>query len=165
MYVYIYTYIEIQSTSYRFRLKPKEKEFSVVKIHISPTKLKNKSFINFKPTSHLLNWGKEEDFIFFSFSRLSKENVRRHVLEKNRSPREKEKTNNGLLSKHLKKVYPISLHKSISTLSLSSLSLSLSQNSNDSSLTDSTISLDQKISLALQLIRKSKHVALKSAVT
>ncbi|GMP58428.1 hypothetical protein CsSME_00022099 [Camellia sinensis var. sinensis] len=83
---------------------------------------------------------------------MSKENVRRHVLEKNRSPREKEKTNNGFLSKHLKKVYPISLHKSISTLSLSSLSLSLSQNSNDSSLTDSTISLDQKISLALRLI-------------
>lgn len=50
------------------------------------------------------------------------------------------------------RIFPISLHKSISTLSLSSLSLSLSQNSNDSSLTDSTISLDQKISLALRLI-------------
>ncbi|XP_052186867.1 uncharacterized protein LOC127797766 [Diospyros lotus] len=83
---------------------------------------------------------------------MSKENPRRHVLEKSRSSREKEKPNHGFLSRHLKKVYPISLQKSSSPLSLSSLSLTLSENSNDSSLTDSTITLDQKISLALRRI-------------
>ncbi|KAK4779717.1 hypothetical protein SAY87_015823 [Trapa incisa] len=61
------------------------------------------------------------------------------------------------LSNHLKKIYPIRIHRTISasSLSLSSVSLSLSQNSNDSSTTDySTISppLDRKISLALRLI-------------
>lgn len=84
---------------------------------------------------------------------MSKANVRRHILEKSRSPKEKEKPTQSLLSKHLKKVYPIGLHRSTSSLSLSSLSLSLSQNSNDSSLTDNSSSpLEQKISLALRLI-------------
>ncbi|KAL9420532.1 hypothetical protein AB3S75_038161 [Citrus x aurantiifolia] len=85
---------------------------------------------------------------------MSKANVRRHILEKNRSPREKEpKPTQSLLSKHLKKVYPIGLHRSSSSLSLSSLSLSLSQNSNDSSVTDNSNSpLEQRISLALRLI-------------
>ncbi|XP_009782048.1 uncharacterized protein [Nicotiana sylvestris] len=88
----------------------------------------------------------------------SKQNVRRHALEKHR---EKEKTRsnttNFLLSKHWKKIYPIGLHKTGSSLSLSSLSLSLSQTSNDSSLTDSSsiTPLDQKISLALRLIAAS----------
>ncbi|KAE8661462.1 hypothetical protein F3Y22_tig00113725pilonHSYRG00385 [Hibiscus syriacus] len=84
---------------------------------------------------------------------MSKTNVRRHVLE-NRCCKEKEKssTQSGL-SKHLKKIYPIGLQRSSSSLSLSSLSLSLSQNSNDSSLTDqSSTPLEQKISLALSLI-------------
>ncbi|KAG8383000.1 hypothetical protein BUALT_Bualt05G0138300 [Buddleja alternifolia] len=59
----------------------------------------------------------------------------------------------NLFSKHLKKIYPIGLHRTCSALSLSSLSLSLSQNSTDSSLTDSSSTpLDQKISLALRLI-------------
>ncbi|XP_039047207.1 DNA-3-methyladenine glycosylase-like [Hibiscus syriacus] len=87
------------------------------------------------------------------FSNMSKTNVRRHVLE-NRCCKEKEKssTQSGL-SKHLKKIYPIGLQRSSSSLSLSSLSLSLSQNSNDSSLTDqSSTPLEQKISLALSLI-------------
>ncbi|XP_009595131.3 uncharacterized protein LOC107765923 [Nicotiana tabacum] len=89
---------------------------------------------------------------------MSKQNVRRHALEKHR---EKEKTRsnttNFLLSKHWKKIYPIGLHKTGSSLSLSSLSLSLSQTSNDSSLTDysSITPLDQKISLALRLIASS----------
>ncbi|KAH7833914.1 hypothetical protein Vadar_010981 [Vaccinium darrowii] len=83
---------------------------------------------------------------------MSKENVKRHAMEKNRNPREKEKPNQGFLSKHLKKVYPSSLRKSCSPLSLSSLSLSLSQNSNDSSLTDSSIPLDRQISFALRRI-------------
>ncbi|ESR51082.1 hypothetical protein CICLE_v10032151mg [Citrus x clementina] len=85
---------------------------------------------------------------------MSKANVRRHILEKNRSPKEKEpKPTQSLLSKHLKKVYPIGLHRSSSSLSLSSLSLSLSQNSNDSSVTDNYNSpLEQRISLALRLI-------------
>ncbi|GAY64575.1 hypothetical protein CUMW_234570 [Citrus unshiu] len=80
---------------------------------------------------------------------MSKANVRRHILEKNRSPKEKEpKPTQSLLSKHLKKVYPIGLHRSSSSLSLSSLSLSLSQNSNDSSVTDNSNSpLEQRISI------------------
>ncbi|KAK8993691.1 hypothetical protein V6N11_007913 [Hibiscus sabdariffa] len=88
------------------------------------------------------------------FSNMSKTNVRRHVLEKNRCFKEKEKSPaQGGFSKHLKKIYPIGLQRSPSSLSLSSLSLSLSQNSNDSSLTDhSSTPLEQKISLALSLI-------------
>lgn len=83
---------------------------------------------------------------------LSKANVRRHVLEKNKVLKEKEKPAQSSLSKNLKRIYPIGLQRSSSSLSLSSLSLSWSQNSNDSSLTDSTTPLDQKISLALRLI-------------
>ncbi|KAK1553016.1 hypothetical protein Q3G72_027225 [Acer saccharum] len=89
---------------------------------------------------------------------MSKANVRRNILEKNRcSPfREKEKPAQSILSKHLKKVYPIGLQRSNSSLSFSSLSLSLSQNSNDSSLTaDSSTPLEQKISLALRLISQN----------
>ncbi|XP_059669176.1 uncharacterized protein LOC132314318 [Cornus florida] len=50
---------------------------------------------------------------------------------------------------YFQQVYPTRLLKSNSPLSLSSLSLSLSQNSNDSSLTDSSPPLTQKITLAL----------------
>ncbi|KAJ0095470.1 hypothetical protein Patl1_16624 [Pistacia atlantica] len=83
---------------------------------------------------------------------MSKTTVRRHILEKNRSPKEKEKPAQSLLSKHLKKIYPIGLQRSSSSLSsLSSLSLSLSQNSNDSSVTDSSSPLEQKISLGTAL--------------
>lgn len=86
------------------------------------------------------------------FSNMSKTNmVRRHVLEKKRSCSKENES--GCLSKHLKKIYPIGLQRTSSSLSLSSLSLSLSQNSNDSSLTDhSSTPLEQKISLALSLI-------------
>ena len=91
------------------------------------------------------------------FSIMSKDNVRRHLLEKNISRKEKEKPAQSVLSKHLKKIYPIGLQRSTSSLSLSSLSLSLSQNSNDSFLTDhSSTPLEQKISLALSLI-SSQH--------
>ncbi|XP_002514580.2 DNA-3-methyladenine glycosylase [Ricinus communis] len=88
---------------------------------------------------------------------MSKATVRKQVLEKKSIfTNEKERTTSnqlGFFSKNLKKVYPIGLHRSNSSLSLSSVSLSLSQNSNDSSLTDySNTPLDQKISLALRLI-------------
>ncbi|XP_061974050.1 uncharacterized protein LOC133696048 [Populus nigra] len=88
---------------------------------------------------------------------MYKANVRKQILEKNNILiKEKEKpvsNTQGLFSKHLKRVYPIGLHRSTSSLSLSSVSLSLSQNSNDSSLTDSSaVPLEQKISLALRLI-------------
>ncbi|KAF5751991.1 hypothetical protein HS088_TW02G01010 [Tripterygium wilfordii] len=86
---------------------------------------------------------------------MSRATVRKQILEKNQSykDREKEKSSQSLLSRHLKKIYPIGLHKSCSSsLSLSSISLSLSQNSNDSSIADSTSALDQKISFALRLI-------------
>lgn len=84
---------------------------------------------------------------------MSKANVRRNALEKSKSVKEPQKPNQSFFPKYFKKVYPIGLQKSTSSLSLSSLSLSLSQNSNDSSLTaDSLTPLDQKISLALRLI-------------
>lgn len=79
--------------------------------------------------------------------------VRKQVAEKNIFINEKEKpSSQGFFSKHLKKIYPIGLHRSNSSLSLSSVSLSLSQNSNDSSLTDYSTPLEHKIALALRLI-------------
>ncbi|MED6123934.1 hypothetical protein PIB30_054255 [Stylosanthes scabra] len=99
---------------------------------------------------------------------MSKTNsVRKHVLEKSKSVKETRSNNNNnsnhkplsqsFFPKFLKKVYPIGLQKSNSSLSLSSLSLSLSQNSNDSLLSqaDSVAPLDEKISLALHLISPS----------
>ncbi|XP_028786042.1 uncharacterized protein LOC114741963 [Neltuma alba] len=84
---------------------------------------------------------------------MSKANVRKYGLERSKSVKETQKPSQSFFPKYLKKVYPIGLQKSTSSLSLSSLSLSLSQNSNDSSLTaDSLTPLDQKISLALRLI-------------
>ncbi|KAH1053182.1 hypothetical protein AAZX31_08G257200 [Glycine max] len=84
---------------------------------------------------------------------MSKTNVRRHALEKCRSVKETQKIlNHSFFTRNLKKVYPIGLQKSTSSLSLSSISLSLSQNSNDSSQADSLTPLDEKISLALRLI-------------
>ncbi|XP_076898993.1 uncharacterized protein LOC143552733 [Bidens hawaiensis] len=88
---------------------------------------------------------------------MSKENMRRNIVEKkNSSPnatREKEKISStqNILSKHLKKVYPVGIHKTSSLLSLSSLSLTLSHNSSGS-FTDSLSTLEQTISSALQLI-------------
>ncbi|XP_065861051.1 uncharacterized protein [Euphorbia lathyris] len=76
----------------------------------------------------------------------------KQVLETNKQ-KTKPISEHGYFLKTLKKVYPIGLHRSNSSLSLSSLSLSLSQNSNDSSHTDySNTPLEQKISLALRLI-------------
>ncbi|KAK4263655.1 hypothetical protein QN277_029041 [Acacia crassicarpa] len=84
---------------------------------------------------------------------MYKANVRKNGLERSKSVKEAQKPSQSFFPKYLKKVYPIGLQKSTSSLSLSSLSLSLSQNSNDSSLTaDSLTPLDQKISLALRLI-------------
>ncbi|KAI3744262.1 hypothetical protein L1987_57339 [Smallanthus sonchifolius] len=89
---------------------------------------------------------------------MSKENMRRNIVEKknnsgSNSIREKEKLSStqNLLSKHLKKVYPVGIHKTSSLLSLSSLSLTLSHNSSGS-FTDSSSTLEQTISSALQLI-------------
>lgn len=82
----------------------------------------------------------------------SKATVRRHILERQTCPKEKDRTSQNILSKHLKKIYPIGLQRTSSSFSLSSLSLSLSQNSNESSLTDSSIQLDRKISYAIRLI-------------
>ncbi|KAG6764123.1 hypothetical protein POTOM_031581 [Populus tomentosa] len=93
---------------------------------------------------------------------MSKANVRKQILEKNSifiKEKEKPLSSQGLFTKHLKRVYPIGLHRSSSSLSLSSVSLSLSQSSNDSSLTDcSATPLEQKISLALRLISPSERI-------
>lgn len=87
---------------------------------------------------------------------MSKQYAKKQPLEKTKNIflREREKPKNtNIFSKNLKKVYPIGLHRTLSPLSLSSLSLSLSQNSTDSSsVADSSTSLEQKISLALHLI-------------
>ncbi|XP_031385064.1 uncharacterized protein LOC116198931 isoform X2 [Punica granatum] len=96
-------------------------------------------------------------------------NLRRNILEKPRSPdtAADTKTDHSFnLSKHLKKIYPIGLRRSSSSLSFSSLSLSLSQNSNDSTATDhSSISpLDHKISLALRLISPRPALERKEAL-
>ncbi|KAK6921855.1 Methyladenine glycosylase [Dillenia turbinata] len=91
-------------------------------------------------------------FIFPNMSK-TKADVRRHVLEKSRSPKEKEKTTTTtqtFLSKHLKKIYPLGLQRSNSSTSLSSASSSLSsQNSLDSSHTGTTTQKDQKSTLPL----------------
>lgn len=57
------------------------------------------------------------------------------------------------LSKHLQRVYPLSIQRSSSSLTLSSLSLS--QNSNDSSLNSSISSWDRKIQLSFHGIFSS----------
>ncbi|KAL2546279.1 DNA glycosylase superfamily protein [Forsythia ovata] len=81
---------------------------------------------------------------------MSKQYVKRHVLEKNKNnSKEKEKPNKNIFSKNFKKIYPVGLHRTCSPLSLS---LSLSQNSTDSFLTDYSAQLDEKISLAIRLI-------------
>lgn len=88
---------------------------------------------------------------------MSKENVRRNVVEKNTSSpnsrriKEKPSSPQSLLSKHLKKVYPVGIQKTSSLLSLSSLSLTLSHNSSGS-FTDSSSTLEQTIASALELI-------------
>lgn len=93
-----------------------------------------------------------------TFSRMSKRYyAKKQALEngKNRNfSREKKdspviSSNTNLFSRHLKKIYPIGLHRTCSPLSLSSLSLSLST---DSSVTDSLTPLDQKIASVINLI-------------
>ncbi|GAA0147169.1 hypothetical protein Leryth_009976 [Lithospermum erythrorhizon] len=90
----------------------------------------------------------------------SKQSPKRNLSEKNIKSPSREKDNkpcNSLLSRHLKKVYPVSLQKTCSTLSLSSLSLTLSEKSCDSSLSDSPRTLEQKITLALRLIKSNER--------
>ncbi|CAH2037893.1 unnamed protein product [Thlaspi arvense] len=84
---------------------------------------------------------------------------RRVILEKSKSVREKEtKQNSNFFAKHLKRIYPIALQRSTSSsFSLSSISLSLSQNSTDSCATDSTSTVEQRISLALGLISSPRR--------
>ncbi|KAL5974402.1 hypothetical protein ACLOJK_031067 [Asimina triloba] len=68
--------------------------------------------------------------------------VKRFLFERNRSLRE-EKPNKPTLSKHLQKIYPIGIHKSTSSGSLSSLS----QNSNDSLINSPKFNFDRKASM------------------
>lgn len=74
----------------------------------------------------------------------------RHLVERIPSAREVERRSQGksALSFHLQRVYPLSIKKSCSLLSLSSLSLS--QNSNASSLNSSFSSWDPKNSVSLR---------------
>ncbi|KAL0430028.1 UNVERIFIED_CONTAM: DNA-3-methyladenine glycosylase 1 [Sesamum radiatum] len=85
---------------------------------------------------------------------MSKQYAKKQVLKKSKNnSRENEKQHTyNFFSKNRKKIYPIGLQRTCSPLSLSSLSLSLSQNSTDSSLTDPSTPLDQKISFTLRLI-------------
>ncbi|XP_042484987.1 DNA-3-methyladenine glycosylase 1-like [Macadamia integrifolia] len=69
---------------------------------------------------------------------MSKVNVRRPVLERNRNLNGKEKPiTQSFLSKHLNRVYPLALQRTNSSQSLPLLSLS--QNSNDSSIGEEAI--------------------------
>ncbi|CAI8583421.1 unnamed protein product [Vicia faba] len=99
---------------------------------------------------------------------MSKTNVRKKVLERSPTFKDTQKILNQSFfhnrNNNLKKVYPIGLQQSTSSLSLSSVSLSLSQNSNDSSQADSLTPLDEKISLALRLISASSHERRESTV-
>ncbi|GMH31202.1 hypothetical protein Nepgr_033045 [Nepenthes gracilis] len=82
---------------------------------------------------------------------MFKASVRKHVMEKSRGPKEKERpSQHSFFFKQLKKVYPLGIQRSNSLLSISSISLS----STDSSLTDSSCALDSKISLSLESIRR-----------
>ncbi|XP_011101955.1 uncharacterized protein LOC105179994 isoform X1 [Sesamum indicum] len=85
---------------------------------------------------------------------MSKQYTKKQALDKSKNiSRENEKQHTyNFFSKNRKKIYPIGLQRTCSPLSLSSLSLSLSQNSTDSSLTDPSTPLDQKISFTVQLI-------------
>uniref|UniRef100_A0A803L7M2 DNA-3-methyladenine glycosylase I n=1 Tax=Chenopodium quinoa TaxID=63459 RepID=A0A803L7M2_CHEQI len=89
----------------------------------------------------------------------SRGNVRKNVLEKSSKigwfkAKENPNQNNNSFFKNFKKVYPLGIHRSNSSLSVSSISLSLSQTSTDSSLTDYSCPLDQKILLSLESLRK-----------
>ncbi|XP_075484642.1 uncharacterized protein LOC142524505 isoform X1 [Primulina tabacum] len=85
---------------------------------------------------------------------MSKLFIRKQDMEKVKNiSKEKEKSYTNIFSKRSKKIYPFGLHRTCSPLSLSSLSLSLSHNSTGScSLTDSSTSLEQKISFAVSMI-------------
>jgi len=78
--------------------------------------------------------------------------LRRHAMEKKTSSQESRKLSQIFFPKQLNKVYPIRLHRSSSTSSISSLSSSFSQNSDDSSLTDSLNLADDNFQFALNLI-------------
>lgn len=89
---------------------------------------------------------------------MSRQYGKKQAVEKSRHvSREKEKPITNLFSRNLKRIYPIGLQRTCSTLSLSSLSLSLSQNSTDSSLTDTSTTIDHRISLALRLIAPAER--------
>lgn len=94
---------------------------------------------------------------------MSKTSLRKNVVEKSGCYRKGHKqakenphlNNNSSFFKIFKKVYPLGIHRSDSSPSISSISLSLSQNSTDSSLTDySSCPLDQTILLSLESLRK-----------
>ena len=90
---------------------------------------------------------------------MSRASARKHVLEKSTKGLNKEKenpkakNNNSFFFKHLKKVYPLGIRRSNSLLSVSSLS-GLSQTSTDSSLTDYSCPLEQKILLSLESLNR-----------
>ncbi|XP_057528709.1 uncharacterized protein LOC130807500 [Amaranthus tricolor] len=94
---------------------------------------------------------------------MSKTSLKKNVVEKSGCYRKGHKqakenphlNNNSSFFKIFKKVYPLGIHRSDSSPSISSISLSLSQNSTDSSLTDySSCPLDQTILLSLESLRK-----------
>ncbi|KAJ8440910.1 hypothetical protein Cgig2_022766 [Carnegiea gigantea] len=95
---------------------------------------------------------------------MSRASVRKHVLEKSATGLNKEKenpkakNNNSFFFKHFKKVYPLGICRSNSLLSVSSLS-GLSQTSTDSSLTDYSCPLEQKILLSLESINRASSIS------
>ncbi|KAI4368954.1 hypothetical protein MLD38_017453 [Melastoma candidum] len=80
--------------------------------------------------------------------------LRKGFLQRPDKSSSTESDGQSFLTRHLKKIYPIGLDRSTSSLSLSSVSLSLSQSSNDSASLAGSLgsSLDRNIYLALRLI-------------
>ncbi|XP_010681154.2 uncharacterized protein LOC104896146 [Beta vulgaris subsp. vulgaris] len=90
---------------------------------------------------------------------MSRASAKKNVLEKSSKiglfkTKENPNQSNNSFFKNLKKVYPLGIHRSNSSLSISSISLSLSQTSTDSSLNDYSCPLDQKILLSLESLHK-----------
>lgn len=92
---------------------------------------------------------------------MSQKSVRKNVVEKSskigwfKTKENPNQNNNHSFFKNFKKVYPLGIHRSNSSLSVSSISLStMSQTSTDSSLTDYSCPLDHKILLSLESLRK-----------
>lgn len=138
-------------------------------IHLTPTKA-CLCFLNLQPYKYnkqnnkLIN---KKHSHTLDQSIMPTPNTTTNVLERSPSLKDMDKRlqEKSSLSKHLQRVYPLSMHKSNSSLSLSSLSLS--QNSNDSSFNSSISSWDHKMAMPFHGMFKSwerRDVSIEEAI-